>query len=138
MFAVARGATPFAATMVTVIESPVFTTVPPPTVLAAVMVVAVNDAALTDVTEKEPLNGQELHVFPVGGVPVRETDTVPLARAEAEAVTVQVTVCCAPAGTVAEGGSADLLHPDGTLRPAATAVQFPLPVPVYLRVTLNA
>ena len=129
-FAVARGAASLATTIVTVIESPVLTSVPPPTVLAAVMLVTVNDAGLTDVTVKLEVNGHELQLSPAGAVPLSDTETVPLARGVEFGVTVQLTVCCTPAVTAAGPKLADLLQPAGTVRFAVTFVQLPLPVPV--------
>ena len=92
LLAVARGdAALLATTMLTVIESPVLTSVPPP-VLAAVMLFVVRVAGLTELTVKLLLNGHELHCSPAGGVPVRETDTVPPVTGVAEGVTVQSKV----------------------------------------------
>jgi hypothetical protein len=125
VFAVALGAAPFAATIVTVMESPALTRVPPPTVLPAVMLVAVNAAGLTEVTPKFELNGHELQLSPAGAVPFSDTDIVPLARGVEFGVTVQLTVCSTPAVTVLGPKSEDLLHPAGTVRMTVTFVQLP-------------
>src|SRR5438094_6416996 len=74
LLTVARGdAALLATTMLTVMESPVLTSVPPPTVLAAVMLLVVRAAGLTELTVSELEKGHELHVSPpAGGVPVSE------------------------------------------------------------------
>ena len=56
-FAVARGAAPLATAMLTVMESPDLTIVPPPTVFAAEMLVVLNVAGLTEVTVKLEMDG---------------------------------------------------------------------------------
>src|SRR5262245_34075704 len=76
VFAVARGAAPLATTIVTVMESAALTKGPPPTVFAAVMLVVVSEAGLTEVAVRELETGQELHESPAGGVPVSDTEIV--------------------------------------------------------------
>ncbi len=81
LLALARGdAALLATTMLTVMESPLLTSVPPGGTgfLAAVMLLMVRAAGLTELTVKLLVNGQLLHVSPVGAVPVTETDMVPL------------------------------------------------------------
>ena len=89
--AVARGADPFDAVRLTVTLSFAFAVVPPPTVLAAVILVAVKSAGLTELTVKLLVNGQLLHVSPVGAVPFTETNILKFVTM-LFAVTVQLNV----------------------------------------------
>jgi hypothetical protein len=87
--AVARGGAPFATTMFKVRESPVLAVVPPPTALAAVMLVAVSVAGLTELTVRLLVAGHWLHWSGFATVPFTETDRVPLVVGLADGITVQ-------------------------------------------------
>src|SRR6266481_7245149 len=77
LVAMARGdAALLATTILTVIESPVLTSVPPPT-LVAVMLLVVRAAGLTELTVKLLVKGHWLHESPAGAVPFTETDMLP-------------------------------------------------------------
>src|SRR5438874_1524040 len=134
--ALARGAAPFATVRLTVMLSPVFAMVPPPTVLAAVMLLVVRAAGLTELTVKLLVNGHELHESPGGGVPVSDTDMVPLPGV-ADGVTVQSKVWFAVPVRVGCERSAVLVHPAGRVRVAVRLVHVMFAAELYTKCTVN-
>jgi hypothetical protein len=123
-FAVARGAAAFATTIVTVIASPVFAVVPPPTVFAAVMLEILREAGFTAVALKLPVAGHWLQLSGFATVPFTETEIAPLPGLEG-GVTVQSAVRLVVLEILWVAGSALLLHPVGTVNTGPTLVQLP-------------
>src|SRR5437867_3391877 len=86
-----EAATPFAPARPTPSAMIIVTVTGPPPLAgfgAAVMLLMLKAAGLTDVTEKFDENGHELQLSPAGAVPVSDTDIVPLARGVPLGVTV--------------------------------------------------
>ena len=116
---------PSATTIVTV-------TGPPPLagLGAAVMLVMLTEAGLTELTAKLLVVGHWLHWSGFATVPFTETNIVPFVVGLADGVTVQSKVRFAVLEMLRPVRSELLVHPAGTVRAAPTLLQFP---PVTLK-----